>query len=114
VLPDRRGGEPGYQEADITDDLARGALIKVASGADTNAPIAIRQRDAELWAGHLPPGASVNVPAAPHVHVFVATGGVALAGHELRHGDAARLTDEGPQQLRVDGEPTDVLIWATA
>jgi redox-sensitive bicupin YhaK (pirin superfamily) len=114
VLPDRRGGEPGYQEADITDELARGTLIKVAAGADENAPISIRQRDAELWAGHLTAGTTADLPIAPHVHVFVATGSATLAGHTLRHGDAARLTEAGSQALRVDGETTDVLVWATA
>ena len=38
VLPDVRGGEPGYQEADITDELDRGGLVKVASGIPDTAP----------------------------------------------------------------------------
>jgi redox-sensitive bicupin YhaK (pirin superfamily) len=113
VLPDRRGGEPGYQEADVTDDLARGGLVKVASGADETAPISIRQRGAELWAGHLASGITVEVPHDRHVHVFVARGRVELAGNELRGGDAARLTDEGPLPLTITGDGADVLIWAT-
>jgi redox-sensitive bicupin YhaK (pirin superfamily) len=114
VLPDRRGGEPGYQEADISESLATGTLVKVASGSDDTAPISIRQRNAELWAGHLPAGTTIDVPVAPHVHVFVATGEAALADHTLRRGDAVRLTDENAHTLRVARDGTDVLIWATA
>ena len=114
VQPDVRGGEPGYQEADITDDLARGGLLKVASGIADAAPITIRQRGAELWAGHLAPGSTVDVPAAGHVHVFVATGAADLAGTTLHEGDAARLTDEATRPLVVSGEGATVLIWATA
>ena len=113
VLPDRRGGEPGYQEADVVDELAGGGLVKVASGSDDTAPISIRQHGAELWAGRLSPGSVVEVPPAGHVHVFVATGGAELAGTTLTAGDAARLTEEGPHTLTVASETTDVLIWAT-
>jgi quercetin 2,3-dioxygenase len=113
VLPDRRGGEPGYQEADVAEELDAGGLVKVASGADDTAPISIRQRGAELWAGRLAPGAVVDVPRAGHVHLFVATGGAEFAGTKLTAGDAARLTDEGPHTLTVANETTDVLIWAT-
>ena len=48
VLPDTRGGTPGYQDADITDELGRGGLVKVASGLPDAAPISIRQKGAEL------------------------------------------------------------------
>ena len=113
VLPDTRGGEPGYQEADITDELDRGGLVKVASGLADAAPISIRQRGAELWAGHLAPGTSAAVPQAGHVHVFVATGAVDLAGTILRHGDAARLTNEAALTLAAETDGAEVLIWAT-
>lgn len=113
VLPDVRGGEPGYQEADITDELDRGGLVKVASGIPNAAPISIRQRGAELWAGHLAADTTVDVPQDGHVHVFVATGAADLAGSTLREGDAARLTNEGAQTLAVSGDGASVLIWAT-
>jgi len=113
VLPDVRGSEPGYQEADITDELGRGGLVKVASGSPNAAPISIRQRGAELWAGHLAPDTTVDVPQDGHVHVFVATGAADLAGTTLQQGDAARLTNEGAQTLAVSSEGASVLIWAT-
>jgi redox-sensitive bicupin YhaK (pirin superfamily) len=113
VLPDVRGGEPGYEEADITEALGGGGLVKVASGIPDTAPITIRQRGAELWAGRLAAGTTVDVPQQGHVHVFVATGGVDLAGTPLHDGDAARLTNEGPHTLTVSGDGAEVLIWAT-
>ena len=113
VLPDVRGGEPGYQEVDISDELDRGGLVKVASGVADAAPITIRQRGAELWAGHLSAGTTTEVPQAAHVHVFVATGAADLAGTTLHEGDAARLTNEAAQSLRVSGDGASVLIWAT-
>jgi quercetin 2,3-dioxygenase len=114
VLPDTRGGTPGYQDADITDDLNRGALVKVASGLSGAAPISIRQKGAELWAGRLASGATADVPRAGHVHLFVASGTVHLAGTALTEGDAARLTDEGPHTIAVSGDAgAEVLIWST-
>ena len=113
VQPDTRGIAPGYQDADITATLGKGELVKVASGVPDDAPLFIQQRGAELWAGQLPAGASVAVPQAGHVHLFVATGSVDLAGESLRDGDAARLTREGAHALAVTGDGADVLIWAT-
>jgi len=113
VLPDVRGGEPGYQEVDISDELSGGGLVKVASGLP-GAPISIRQRGAALWAGHLAPGSSVAVPQAEHVHVFIATGTADLAGTTLHEGDAARLTNEGEHTLAVAPDGAGVLIWATS
>jgi redox-sensitive bicupin YhaK (pirin superfamily) len=114
VLPDTRGITPGYQDADITDALGRGELIKVASGVRDAAPLFIQQQGAELWAGKLPAGATGAVPEAGHVHLFVATGSVEFAGESLTEGDAARLTDERTQTLAATGDGADLLIWATA
>ena len=114
VQPDVRGGEPGYQEVDITDDLERGDLVRVASGIPDAAPISIRQRGAELWAGHLPAGRTVAVPHAGHVHVFVATGQAEFAGSTVHEGDAVRLTDEAAPTLTATGDGATVLIWATS
>ena len=69
----------------------------------------------ELLAGRLSPGVEVVVPAAPHVHVFVAVGSAALDGAgALAAGDAVRLTDEGPHTLTAGPEGCEVLVWATA
>ena len=46
----------------------------------TTPPSRIRQRDAVLWAGRLQPGETVDVPDAPHVHLFVPVGTAELEG----------------------------------
>jgi redox-sensitive bicupin YhaK (pirin superfamily) len=112
VLPDTNGIRPGYQEADVTELLRGGGLVKIASGTDDGA-IHIHQRDAALYAARLATGETVAVPEAALVHVFAAVGAVTMGGETLDEGDAARLTDETGLTLTA-AEPSEVLIWATA
>ncbi|HZG97966.1 MAG TPA: hypothetical protein VEY14_06860, partial [Nocardioidaceae bacterium] len=56
-------------------------------------------------------GASVQLPDAPYVHLFVARGAVTMDGTgELARGDAARLTSGGGQRVTAD-VPTELLVW---
>jgi quercetin 2,3-dioxygenase len=115
VLPDTESIRPGYEQSDITTDLDRGGLVPVASGQGHDGAISIRQRDAVLWAGRLQPGATVDVPDAPHAHLFVAAGGAELEGAgALGTGDAARLTGAGSPRLTTGAAGAEVLIWTTA
>ncbi len=115
VPPDTNGIEPGYEQRDIDQELARGGLHPIASGQGHAGAISIHQRDAVLWGARLGPGETVSVPDAPHVHVFIARGRGVLEGPgELDEGDATRLTDAGPLALTGGHEGADVLIWATA
>ena len=55
------------------------------------------------------------MPAAPHVHVFVAVGSADLDGAgALSTGDAVRLTDERPRTFTAGSDGCEVLVWATA
>ena len=120
VPPHVKGIEPGYEQLDINAELATGGLHPVASGQGHDGTVTIHQREAVLWAGRLSPREHVDVPTAPHVHVFVPIGAAVLgeagAGttHPLETGDAARIT--GVQPLSLDAGPggAEVLIWATA
>jgi redox-sensitive bicupin YhaK (pirin superfamily) len=114
VLPDTSGIEPSYEQRDLNDALASGELVAVASGQGHDGAVSIHQRDAVLWAGRLEPGVTVEVPDAPHVHVFVAIGGATLDDAALGTGDAARLTDAGTHMLTAATGGTEVLVWATA
>jgi redox-sensitive bicupin YhaK (pirin superfamily) len=115
VLPDTAGVQPGYEQADVNDALARGGLVAVAGGEGSGAAIHIHQRDAVLWVGRLQPGEVVPVPDAPHVHVFVARGSAVLEGAgALGEGDAARLTAAGVPSFTAGADGTEVLLWATA
>jgi redox-sensitive bicupin YhaK (pirin superfamily) len=119
VLPDTRGVAPGYEQLDVTDRLASGDLVAVASGRDLDGTIHLHQRDATMWVGRLAAGVTVDVPDAAHVHVFVARGGVDFDRPgddrvELAEGDAVRLRAAGPATLRANAEGAEVVVWETA
>jgi len=115
VLPDTPSIDPGYEQHDVGAELAAGGLVPVASGRDHDAAIRIHQRDATLWVGRLAAGASVAVPDAPYVHLFVGRGSVALEGAgALEEGDAARLTGAGSPTLTAGDGRAEVLIWEMA
>ena len=114
VLPDEGGIEPGYEQVDIGAELARGGLVTVASGRPQHAgssAIRIAQRDAALFAARLTTGESVELPAAPFVHVYVARGSVDLEGAgTLDVGDAVRITaSDGPRISATDS--AEILVW---
>jgi redox-sensitive bicupin YhaK (pirin superfamily) len=114
VLPDERGGAPGYEQAEVGDELLRGGLVPVASGMpehDGESAIRIRQRDAALYAARLQPGETVTLPDAPYVHLFVPRGDVTLedAG-PLAEGDTVRLTAAGSRRVTATA-PAEILVW---
>ena len=115
VPPDTDSIDPGYQQVDVNDELAKGGLVPIASGKGHDTAISIRQRDAVLWGGRLHPGETVTIPDDRHVHVFVPIGTAELeqAGG-LDTGDAVRLTDAGGLELTAGPDGAEVLIWATA
>ena len=115
VPPDTESIDPGYQQLDINDQLAKGGLVPIASGKGHDAAISIRQRDAVLWGGRLHAGETVAIPDDRHVHVFVPIGSAEFEQvGALDTGDAVRLTDAGGLELTAGAEGAEVLIWATA
>ena len=114
VPPDTTGIEPSYEQRDVNSDLDGGGLVAVASGQGHEGALRIHQRGAVLWVGRLAAGERVTVPAALHVHVFVAVGDGELEGAgSLTTGDAARLTDAGSPGFVAGPEGAEVLVWAT-
>ncbi len=117
VPPDTQGIPPGYEQKDVTDALATGELVPVASGQGHDGAVTIHQRDAVLWVGRLAADKVVDVPAAAHVHLFVAVGdGELSSGDALAAGDAARLSGVSAGDLRFTAGPhgAEVVIWQTA
>lgn len=123
VPPDTRSIEPSYQQLDINKELGpvdagSGELVVVASGMDAHRDrraISIRQQHAALHAARLQPGASVDLPAAAFVHLFVARGAANLEGTgPLDTGDAARMTAAGGQRVTAGPVGAEILVWEMA
>lgn len=112
VVPDETGLEPDYEQSDFNGLLEAGGLVPVASGRRHDGAIAINQSGAVMWVGRLTGNESVEVPAAPFIHLYVAKGTVLLEGTSMGEGDAARLTDAGHLTLTSVGA-TEVIIWET-
>lgn len=115
VPPDTDGIDPGYEQLDISAEIASGSLVPIASGKRHEGAITIHQRDAVLWGARLIAGGRVDVPDDRHVHVFVARGSGTLdPGGRLDTGDAARLTETNGLTFVAGDAGAEVLIWATA
>jgi quercetin 2,3-dioxygenase len=112
VIPDETAVTPSYQQHEIGDELLGGGLVMIASGIPGHeAAITLHNRGAALHGARLRPGAAVELPHAPYLHVFLARGRLTLEGvGKLNAGDAVRLTDFDGSRL-TSGEHSEVLIW---
>jgi redox-sensitive bicupin YhaK (pirin superfamily) len=114
VMPDERGTVPGYQQAEVADDLLSGTLVPVASGLREHAgssAIQIRNSQAALHVARLRTGQSVQLPDAPFLHLFLARGQAELEGAgSLDSGDAVRFTAVGGHRLTAVSA-AEVLVW---
>jgi redox-sensitive bicupin YhaK (pirin superfamily) len=114
VVPDERNLTPGYEQLDIASELEQGGLVTVASGMAKHASeraISIRQQDAALYAARLDAGATVTLPDALFVHLYVARGAVDLEGAgTLAQGDAVRITGADGQRVTA-ASAAEILVW---
>lgn len=114
MLPDERSLPPRYQDVEVDDALAGGALVPLVGRLRPDALIDHHQRHACLWAGRLDERSTAALPEAPFVHLYVVDGAVELEGvGRLEDGDAVRLThDEGERALAcAPGERAELLAW---
>ncbi len=112
VFPDQSNVPPGYQQMDIRKELEDGGLVLLASGQKKDAALSIHQKDASLWVGRLKANERVQIPQAPFVHVFIATGEAKLkTGESLEMGDALRLRNVEDLDLFIQKPQTEILIW---
>lgn len=110
VVPDTAGIEPGYEQRDVSDLLAGGGLVPIASGSGDGGAITIHQRGAAMSVGRLAADERVELPDDAYVHLFVALGEVELDGRPLGTGDAARLTGAGPVPVRAVAD-AEIIVW---
>lgn len=112
VIPDATGITASYQQQEIDDELLRAGLVTIASGIPgQDAALTLHNSSASLHGARLRPGATVSLPCAPFLHLFVAYGRLTLeGGGELADGDAVRFTDADARGLTAN-EPSEVLIW---
>ncbi len=120
VRPDESGVRPGYEQRDVSADLAAGGLVTVASGMPRHrdsAGVHLGARGAALHAARPAFGTTPLVlPEAPRLHLYVARGTVHVEGvGELGPGDALRLTGDGGRRVTAAtpgaAAPPEVLLW---
>jgi redox-sensitive bicupin YhaK (pirin superfamily) len=113
VRPDRFDLPPSYEQTEL--DLTTGELIPVASGLPKHASstaIHINQASAGMSVARLSPGATITLPAAPYLHLFVATGTANLEGAgDLATADAVRLTHSDGERVTAGPAGAELLIW---
>jgi hypothetical protein len=115
VQPDVSGIPPSYQQLEIGEGLLDGRLATIASGMPGHdAAITIHNRSAALHGARLHSGESLELPAAPYSHLFVARGRLTMSGTdsdaELAEGDAVRFT--AANGIRVTAhQPCEILVW---
>ena len=107
VRPDESGLEPGYLAGDVT---VGDRWTCVASG-DGAGVVPIAARGTALHVADLAPGQELDLPAAPRLHVFVASGEVMLGERLLEPGDAARLLDEGERPVLAESD-SHLVVWS--
>ena len=109
LRPDEAGLDPSYAQQEV--DPAAGLVPLVSGVAGLDAAVRIHTAGAALHVARLAPGASAELPDAPHLHVFVARGSVDLEGAgRLEEGDAARFTGTGGPRVTGAVE-AEVLVW---
>ena len=116
VPPDTQGIPPGYEELDVSERLDSGELVVVASGQGHEGAVTLQQAEAVMAVARPAAGASVEIEAAPAIHLFVARGAVTTeidgGAITLETGDAVRLIDHG---ITVTGvaDSTEIVVWST-
>jgi redox-sensitive bicupin YhaK (pirin superfamily) len=108
LAPDTEGGEASY---DVTPAaLVDGTLVEVARPTST----------ATLSVARLGAGASITLPQAPRLHVFVARGALVRSSmaEPLEAGDAFRIEHEDAEEDAAyeltAAVPTELLVWSLA
>jgi redox-sensitive bicupin YhaK (pirin superfamily) len=114
ILPERKGLEPGYQEANFSERDKLDGLRRIASSRAEDGALKIHQ-DVDLYATVLGPGREARLDLRPdrHAWVQVVRGDVMVNGQELGAGDGAALSEETAVELSARTE-TELLVFDLA
>jgi redox-sensitive bicupin YhaK (pirin superfamily) len=113
IIPDQRGGDPGWGTRPFPKQERSGRLVALASGdaADTEAlPI---RADARVLGARLEPGQEIEYALRPgrHAYLVPARGAVSVNGVRIGERDGAAIRDEASLRLSaLDGEAELVLV----
>jgi redox-sensitive bicupin YhaK (pirin superfamily) len=105
IRPDDFDQPPSYAQSSVTDEYT-------CVASSYGAALRLHTRGASCHVATLGSGESIELPDSPRLHVFAATGAVAVGERLLETGDAARLVHEGGRRVHADADSTRLLIWA--
>jgi len=114
ILPERPGGQPGYEQKAFSEAERKGNFRLVASPDGRDGSVTIRQ-DMSLYAALPRTGEVLRHALAPgrHAWVHVARGQVELGGEQLEAGDAVAISDA--RGLELSGsDSSEVLLFDLA
>jgi redox-sensitive bicupin YhaK (pirin superfamily) len=114
ILPERSGGQPGYEQRAFNLEEARGKPILVATKDARNGALRIQQ-DAELSVARLGQGQGFSYPmkAGRHAWVQLARGDIRLNGIVLEAGAGAAISDEPALEIEADSA-AEILLFDLA
>jgi len=114
ITPERRGGAPGYEQREFSDEERRGRLRLIASPGGGEGSVTVRQ-DASVYSAILAAGDEVVHELRPgrSAWVQVVKGSLRVNGTELNAGDGAAVS--GEERLTIQpSEPSELLLFDLA
>lgn len=111
IVPERRGGQPGYGQKSFEEDLKNKKLVLVVSKDGRDGSISIHQ-DVDLYLSRLKSGEEVRFEGRPGRHFWVQAvrGRLSLDGKELSGGDGVAISDQSLLTIRAEDESEFMLF----
>ena len=115
ILPERRGGAPGYEQKAFPTEDKRGRLLAVATRDGADGALTVAQ-DAAIYATVLRAGESVShgLAAGRGAWVQVVRGDLTVNGVALSAGDGAAVEEEDLVALTGGKEEAEALVFDLA
>lgn len=115
IEPSMNGGEPRYEQREISDKTLDGQFALLVSGDANEDAIQIKQ-DAKIYALKISAekSAKYELEATRHAWVQVAGGEIELNGQLLQAGDGAAISQESLLEFRGIGKASELLLFDLA